>query len=195
MSTDLRSGLHAFLLANSVCRGDFTLASGVKSDLYIDARVTTLDGEMALAIGKIGFEMINDFAASEETRIDSVGGLTMGADPIALAIGIASALAACEPPLKVFSVRKKTKEHGRRKMIEGNFKPGDTVVIIEDVITSGGSALQAIEAVENEGGTVACVLSLIDRQEGGRQSIEALGYKVRALFTREDLLGPPSKLL
>lgn len=189
LHAELTSTLRSFILAHSVCRGDFTLASGAKSDLYVDARLTSLDGAMALAIGKIGLSLINDFAANAGLKVDSVGGLTMGADPIALSIGIASALAAPETAFRVFSVRKKTKEHGRQKMIEGNFRAGDQVVIIEDVITSGGSAMQAVEAVEKEGGRIACILSLIDRQEGGRQAIEARGYQVESIFTRESLLG------
>jgi orotate phosphoribosyltransferase len=85
-------------------------------------------------------------------------------------------------------VRKKAKEHGRHKLIEGNFAQGSSVVVIEDVITTGGSAIQAIDAIESEGGRVAFVLALVDRQEGGRGAIETRGHKVVSIFTREDLL-------
>lgn len=185
---DAKSELRKFLLKQSVCRGDFTLASGAKSDLYIDAKLTTLDPGMALLVGRIGWEMICETARSLGVGIDAIGGLTMGADPIALAIGIAASLQDAEAAPRIFSVRKKSKEHGRKKLVEGNFKKGDSVVVIDNVVTTGGSTLQAIDAVEAEGGKVAFVLALVDRQEGGRGNIEARGLHVETIFTRESLL-------
>jgi orotate phosphoribosyltransferase len=111
----------------------------------------------------------------------------MGADPIALSIGIAAHLEDPLSALGAFTVRKSPKAHGRNKLIEGVFKCGDSVVVIDDVITTGGSTLQAINAVEAEGGKVAFVLVLVDRCEGGRERIEARGHKVIAEFTRPDL--------
>jgi len=184
-----KSKLREFLVKKSVCRGDFTLASGAKSDLYIDAKLTTLDPAMALLAGNIGWETIQGVARSRNLHIDAIGGLTMGADPIALAIGIAASIKNPGAAPRIFSVRKKSKEHGRQKLIEGNFDRGAVVVVIDDVVTTGGSTLQAIDAVEAEGGKVAFVLALVDRQEGGRQNIEARGHHVETIFTRENLLG------
>lgn len=116
---------------------------------------------------------------------DAIGGLTMGADPVAYAVAVASVGA--PPALDAFSVRKEAKGHGTRRRIEGNFAAGMGVVVAEDVITSGGSALQAIRAVEEEGGRVLGVLAVVDREEGGRAAIEGAGYIVVALTTTIDL--------
>lgn len=112
----------------------------------------------------------------------------MGADPVAYAIAHTSWLAG--EPVHAFSVRKQPKEHGTGKRIEGSFVPGTGVVVIEDVITSGGSALQACEAVEAEGGKVLAVLAVLDRESGGREAIEARGYRALTLFRISDVLGP-----
>jgi orotate phosphoribosyltransferase len=177
------------LTRNSVCRGNFTLASGAQSDLYIDARLTTLDPRGARLIGEVGWKLIKGNADQLGEKIDAVGGLTMGADPIAVSIALGAL--SDDPPtvLQAFVVRKSVKAHGRQKLIEGNFQKGDLVVVIDDVITTGGSTLQAIQAVENAGGRVAFVLVLLDRGEGGREAIEKHGHKVVAFFTRADLVG------
>ncbi len=186
--SDPREELRQLLIQKSVCQGDFTLASGAKSDFYVDARVTTLDPRGATLIGKVGWDLLRKTASELGYKVDAVGGLTMGADPIALSIGVTAYADNPEAFPQVFTVRKKVKEHGRHKLIEGNFAKGNSVVIIEDVITTGGSAMQAIDAVESEGGRVAFVVALVDRQEGGRAAIEARGHKVVAIFTRADLL-------
>ena len=175
------------LKANSVRRGTFTLASGVVSDLYVNCKLTTLDPKAALLVGAVGWDLLRATAADLGIEIAAVGGLTMGADAIALSIGIAAELASPGNAPQTFIVRKATKEHGTKKRIEGNFQTGDTVVVIDDVITTGGSTIQAIEAVEGEGGKVAFVLALVDRQEGGRANIEARGLPVVAIFTRADV--------
>jgi orotate phosphoribosyltransferase len=114
----------------------------------------------------------------------------MGADPVAYAIAAASADATI--PIDAFSVRKQPKDHGTGRRIEGNFTPGSRVVVIEDVITSGGSALDAVRAVEDEGGVVLGVLAVLDREAGGRERIEATGVAVRSLLAVTDLaLEPP----
>ena len=118
-----------------------------------------------------------------------IGGMTMGADPISLAVGMTSALEGAEKKLQVFTVRKEPKDHGRGRRIEGNFQAGDTVVVVDDVITTGGSTLKAIDAIEAEGGRVAAALVLLDREEGGRQAIEERGIPVYPLYTRTSLLG------
>ena len=118
--------------------------------------------------------------------VDSVGGLTLGADPISYAISYASALT--DRPLRAFTVRKEVKMYGTGKLIEGPFLTGDRVVVIEDVITTGGSALKAVAAVQSAGGIVTGVLALVDREEGGREAIEAAGVAVISLATAQELL-------
>jgi orotate phosphoribosyltransferase len=113
----------------------------------------------------------------------------MGADPIALMIATTALRENPSSKLQTFVVRKSAKSHGRQKRIEGNFVSGDSVVIVEDVLTTGGSTLQAIDAVESAGGTVAFVIVLVDRAEGGRENIEKRGYRVLPIFTRRDLIG------
>ncbi|HEX4667048.1 MAG TPA: orotate phosphoribosyltransferase [Chthoniobacterales bacterium] len=179
--------LLALLKEKSVCQGNFTLASGAQSDFYVDAKLTTLDPRGASLVGQVGWKHIQDTAAELGVQIDAVGGLTMGADPIALSIGIAAHAENPQTTLQTFTVRKQAKAHGRHKLIEGNFSAGNCVVVIDDVITTGGSTLQAIDAVESEGGQVAFVLVLVDRWEGGRETIEERGHKVVSLFTRADL--------
>lgn len=179
--------LHALLLEKSVCRGEFTLASGAKSDFYVDARVTTLDPRGARLIGQVGWKLVEETMATLGRPAKAIGGLTMGADPLALSIGMAAQEQDTSTPLQVFTVRKKAKEHGRLKRIEGNFSAGDSVVVVDDVITTGGSTLQAIEAIEEAGGQVAFVMALVDREESGRENIEKRGYHVVSIFTRSDL--------
>src|ERR1051325_8722717 len=133
------------LASRSARRGNFTLASGRQSTLYIDARLTTMTPEGQQLIGTLGLRAVRDAAWSP----DAVGGLTLGADPIAYAICHASATSA--PALRAFTVRKEPKAHGTGKQIEGPVAKGDRVVIVEDVITTGGSAAKAIEVVRREG--------------------------------------------
>lgn len=186
MSAD---ALKSILLAKSVRTGTFTLASGKESDLYIDCRVTTLDPVGANLVGELGWEAVRARIAAEGLKIDAIGGMTMGADPISLAVGMTSARLHPDEALQVFTVRKEPKGHGRGKQIEGNFKDGDTVIVVDDVITTGGSTIKAIDAIEREGGKVAFALVLVDRSEGGREAIEARGIPVLSLYTRKTLLG------
>jgi orotate phosphoribosyltransferase len=186
---DAQSELRALLIRKSVCRGTFTLASGATSDLYVDCRQTTMDPHGALLVGRVGWALLRRVVKERNlTLINAIGGLTLGADPIALSIGIAAHLEDPRSTVGMFTVRKSAKTHGRGKLIEGVFKEGDAVVIIDDVITTGGSTLQAIDAVEAAGGRVQFVLVLVDRQEGGRANIEARGHSVVAMFTRADLV-------
>lgn len=178
-------GDHAALLRllhqRSVRHGDFTLASGAKSTYYIDARPTTMSAEGLELIGRLGLAVLR----TKGWVPSGVGGLTMGADPVAYAIALASRQA--PPVVDAFSVRKEAKGHGTKRRVEGNFRPGDAVVVVEDVITSGGSALQAIAAVEEEGGTVLGVLAVVDREQGGREKLTERGYGVAALVTVTEL--------
>jgi orotate phosphoribosyltransferase len=179
--------LRALLQEKSVCYGEFTLASGAKSDFYVDARVTTLDPRGACLIGQIGWALVKETTAKLNKKVNAIGGLTLGADPIALSIGIAAQRENSSTPLQVFTVRKTVKDHGRQKRIEGNFASGDSVVVVDDVITTGGSTIQAIDAIEEAGGHVGFVLVLLDRQEGGRENIEQRGHKVVSIFTRAEV--------
>ncbi len=171
--------LEAVLLEKSVRRGDFVLASGARSSYYIDCRLTTMSAEGMVLVGRLGLEAIRGAGWAP----DAVGGLTMGADPVAYAVAAASWADRGQPAIDAFSVRKEAKEHGTRRQIEGNFREGAAVVVIEDVITSGGSALKAIEAVSGAGGRVLGVLAVVDREQGGREAIEGAGHAVVALTT------------
>ena len=177
-----RKGLIALLASRSTKRGQFTLASGKTSTIYIDARLTTMSPEGLSLIGPIGLDEIR----RASWKADAVGGLTLGADPIAYAISYASASG--EKPLRAFTVRKQAKAHGTGKLIEGPFNPGDRVVIVEDVITTGGSALQAIDAVRRQEGVILGVLALVDREEGGREAIEATGTKVVSIARASEII-------
>jgi len=176
-----QEALDRLLLARSVKRGHFVLASGRTSPFYVDARLTTMSAEGLTLIGRLGLAAIRQ----QGWVPAGIGGLTMGADPVAYAIALASA--AQPPALDAFSVRKEPKAHGTGRRVEGNFAPGAQVVVVEDVITSGGSALKAIEALVEEGGSVLGVLAVVDREEGGRAVLEAAGHTVVALTTASRL--------
>jgi orotate phosphoribosyltransferase len=173
--------LVALLRQRSVQRGSFTLASGRSSPYYIDARITTMSAAGLVLIGELGLRAIRRARWDAEL----VGGLTMGADPVAYAIARASQEA--PPVVDAFSVRKEAKAHGAGRRIEGNFRPGARVVVVEDVITTGQSALTAVEAVREAGGSVSGVLAVVDRDEGGRAAIERAGVPVLPLVGVSDL--------
>jgi orotate phosphoribosyltransferase len=174
--------LLALLATRSAKRGTFTLASGRQSSLYIDARITTMSPEGLSLIGPLGLEAIR----ARGWAVDAVGGLTLGADPIACAVSYASASSSA--PLRAFTVRKEPKTHGTGKLIEGAFQTGDRVAVIEDTITTGSSARKAVEAVRAAGGTVVGVLALVDREEGGREALEAEGLEVVALTRAAEIV-------
>jgi orotate phosphoribosyltransferase len=174
--------LVALLAERSTKRGLFTLASGKQSKYYIDARLTTMSPEGLSVIGPLALSTLR----KSGWDIDAIGGLTLGADPISYAISYASADS--DHPLRAFTVRKETKTHGTGKLIEGPFREGDRVAVVEDVITTGGSALSAIEAVRAAKGVVAGVLALVDREEGGRQAIEAAGIPVISLAQASQII-------
>jgi orotate phosphoribosyltransferase len=169
--------LRRLLLERSVQRGSFVLASGRRSLFYIDCRPATMSAEGMVLIGRMAWDVIRRVG----WRPAGVGGLTMGADPVSYAIAAASF--GSDAPVNAFSVRKEGKDHGTGRVIEGNFKPGDDVVIVEDVITSGASARRAAEAVEGAGGKVLGIVAVVDREEGGKDALEAGGRKVLALTT------------
>jgi orotate phosphoribosyltransferase len=169
--------LRRLLLARSVRHGDFVLASGQRSPYYIDCRLSTMSAEGQVLIGRMGLAAIR--GAGWQPR--AIGGLTMGADPVAYAVAAASWSSG--PVIDAFSVRKEAKDHGTGQLIEGNFRSGEPVVVVEDVITSGGSASRAIIAVRAVGGEVEGVLAVVDREQGGQAAIEALGVSVVSLTT------------
>lgn len=174
--------LRDLLRRRSLARGDFVLASGARSSHYIDARLTSMSGAGQMLIGRLGLALLD----ARGWHAELVGGLTLGADPVAYAIAHAAALAGRN--LDAFTVRKEAKGHGAGRLIEGADVNGRAVVVIEDTITTGGSALRAIEAVSTAGARVLGVLALVDRGEGGREKLESAGYDVASLATAAELL-------
>ena len=172
--------LGVVLRARSILRGKYTLASGRTSDYYIDCRRTTLDPEGATLVGRCILSLIE----REGLRPAAVGGLTLGADPIAAAVAILSWQAG--RPIPAFIVRKASKDHGTGRRIEGSLPQGGEVLVVEDVVTTGGSVLEAIGAVEESGARVAAVIGIIDREEGGREAL--VRYPFHSLFRARDLL-------
>ena len=194
--TNNRTALLDLIATHSFKLGDFTLASGQKSDYYIDCRITTLHAEGGRLAGLVLYDLIRDTVPTPDT-VEAVGGLTMGADPLVSNTASASAWALAdytevralaaelETPEDIdpdepaptlihgFLVRKAEKAHGTGRRVEGFLRPGARVVIVDDVCTTGGSTITAIEAAREAGMNVAAVLCLVDREQGGRARIEA----------------------
>jgi len=174
-----KARLRQIILERSFKLGEFTLASGKKSDYYIDCRTTSLHPEGAHLIGRLLLP------PALELKPDAVGGLTLGADPVTASLIAESHRRGS--PLMGFIVRKETKTHGRGRQIEGNLEAGNRALILEDVITTGGSALTAAAAVKQAGAEVVGVLAIVDREEGGKEAIAKTGLTVKALFTASEL--------
>jgi len=180
---DYKARLKQVLLQKSIQRGDFILASGKRSDYYLDARLTTLDAEGALCTGMCVLDLIRTLTPHPK----AIGGLTMGADPIVAAV---AALSAQQdgPPVSGFLVRKEPKKHGTQQYIEGwKGEPGDPVVVVDDVCTTGGSTIKAIERARAAGYNVIAAICIVDREEGGREAFETL-CPFYSLFTARELL-------
>ena len=178
---DKKQRLAEILKTKSILRGSFTLASGKESDYYIDGRLTTLDSAGLKLIGEIFLDEI-----LTEPEITTVGGPTMGADPI-----VGSVLTQAgdrEIAMDGFLVRKEAKDHGTGKLIEGNLKEGAKVAVVEDVVTTGGSVLKAIYALEKAGAVISKVLVIVDREEGAEGKFKELGYEYFSIFKISDLL-------
>lgn len=165
--------------------GQFTLASGKQATYYLDGKQVTLDATGARMIGEGLLDLI-----AKGTPPAAVGGMSIGADPITAAVITIAGIRGT--PLKGFMVRKEAKGHGTNKFVEGPVQPGDTAVILEDVVTTGGSSLMAIERVEAFGLKVVGVLAIIDRMEGGAEAFAAKGYPFQSLLTIRDFgIEPP----
>lgn len=158
----------------------FTLASGKQSNYYFNCKPTTLDPEGMNLIGAIIFDMLKN------TDITAAGGLTLGADPIANALSVISYQKG--KPIKSFIVRKDIKDHGTKSAIEGNVITGEKIVIIDDVITTGGSTITAIEQARKSGLNVEMVITLIDREEGGRENILQYVENIKSILTRTEIM-------
>jgi len=176
-----RQHLIALLERDALKRGTFTLASGRTSHYYVDGRKLTLSAEGAALIGAGVLEQL-----ARQPEVKAVGGLTLGADPI---VGATLALASSAGlgHLRGFLVRKEAKTHGTRNLVEGPLEPGSTVAIVDDVATTGGSSLQAVDAVQSMGCKVAVVIAVLDRLEGAAAAFAARGLSFYPLLTIRDL--------
>ena len=177
-----RDRLREILVERSVRLGDFTLASGAKSSYYVDARRTTMSAEGQLLTGRVALDALKA-SGLEPTH---VGGLTMGADPVSYAIARESFVQG--DPMDGFSVRKQAKEHGTGQRVEGGLPQDARCLVVEDSMTTGGSALKAIAALEEFGASVVGVLTMVDREEGGREALAAAGYPLIAVYSGKELL-------
>ncbi|RMG45370.1 MAG: orotate phosphoribosyltransferase [Acidobacteria bacterium] len=177
-----RERLAQLLRELSLRRGRFRLASGRESDYYLDCRRTTLSAEGATLVGELVLAALD----RRGWRPAAVGGLTLGADPVAVATAVVSQISG--RPVAAFIVRKKPKDHGTGRRIEGCPPPGSRVVLVEDVVTTGGSALEAAGACREAGLEILGAVAIVDREEGGREAIEAAGIPLEALFTASELL-------
>lgn len=179
----MRNELIQLIRTRSYKEGEFILASGQKSSFYIDLKATTLHPDGAYLIGHLAVQKIREAGLA----VEGAGGLTLGADPIATAVSLAAREAGvCWP---AFIVRKEPKGHGTNRYLEGadNLRPGAGLLVLEDVVTTGGSSLKAIERLREAGFNPLAVLTVVDRQQGGREAFEKAGIKFLALLTIEDI--------
>ncbi|MEE8453034.1 MAG: orotate phosphoribosyltransferase [Thermoguttaceae bacterium] len=182
-----REALVALVRHKALKFGDFTLASGKKANFYLDGKQVTLDPTGSRLVAEGILDML-----AEGPMPAAVGGMSIGADPITSAVVTMSAVR--DTPVRGFMVRKESKGHGTNQYIEGPVKPGDEVVVVEDVVTTGGSSLTAIERIEAFGMKVLGVITIIDRMEGGAKAFERRGYKFSSLLTVRDFgIDPPGE--
>ncbi len=177
-----RRELHGLLLERAFTFGDFVLTSGRRSDVYFDGKQVTLEGR------GLYLTCLLILQRCRELRVDAIGGLTLGADPIAAGV---AALSGEGSPLRAFIVRKEAKGHGTGVLIEGPaLREGDRVMVVDDVITTGGSLLKAVDALAAQPVDIVEALAVVDREEGGRAAIEARGLRVHSLFVRSEFSAP-----
>ena len=182
LDTPHLASLRDLLVSRSIFLGEFTLASGIRSDYYIDARLSTMSGKGQEALGWIGFEFVRGLAAVPT----HVGGLTLGADPIAYAIAHRCTLEGFE--LDAFTVRKQPKDHGLAQLVEGPATPQAHALVVEDCVTTGTSALQAVHALRGIGATVDNVLAIVDRSQGrASRLMTSHGLTLSAMFEGGEL--------
>jgi orotate phosphoribosyltransferase len=182
LATD-RDRLRALLKEHSLMFGDFTLVSGKKSRFYFDSKKTTLRAEGAWLTASEILRTLRE----RGIEADAIGGMTLGADPIVCPVAALSHRDG--PPLRAFIVRKEAKGHGTGRQIEGDLEPGSRVVVVDDVVTTGGSTLRAIEAVEQAGHEVVAVLALVDREEGGTEALQR--WEFIPLYRRSEIFEEP----
>lgn len=180
-----RAELHSLLAQRAFRFGEFVLSSGRRTDVYVNGKEVTLEGRGLHLCALLLLERCRAL------DVAAVGGLTLGADPIAAAV---AALSGAGPqPLRAFIVRKQAKQHGTGQLIEGPaLVRGERVAVVDDVITTGGSLIQAVEAVQQAGAEVVEAIALVDREEGGPEAIAARGVPLHALFTRSDFRPRPA---
>ncbi|GAB4388562.1 MAG: orotate phosphoribosyltransferase [Thermodesulfovibrionales bacterium] len=170
--------VHSFLKSDRMI---FKLSSGKMSNMYFDLRLTTLSPEGQHLIGNLMFDKIKEIGLNPK----AVGGLTMGADPVSTAVAYTSYLRG--EPMEAFVIRKEPKAHGRGLQIEGNVQSGDQVVIVDDVLTTGGSIIKAVKIAKESGLDVKAVLVVLDRcEQNGRENVERLGWPVYSILTMKD---------
>ena len=175
----LRQNLLSLLTKFAYQEGDFTLSSGVKSSYYINCKQVTLRAEGALIIGRLLFSQL-----PEDTQ--AVAGLTLGADPLVSAVSVVSAY--CNKPIPALIIRKEPKGHGTKAYIEGpTLETGAKVIVLEDVVTTGRSAMQAVERLQAAGYQVEQIIALVDRQQGGKELYQSKGLKFQSLFSIQEL--------
>ena len=179
---NLKVRLARVLLEKSYIEGEFTLTSGRKSDYYFDCRQSSLNAEGAFLIGSIFYDMLKN------TDIQAVAGMTMGADPLLTATSLAAYAEGRK--LHALIVRKEAKGHGTSRSVEGlaNVENGEKVIMLEDVVSTGGSVIKACKKVEEAGLVVSDIFCILNREEGAVEAIQAAGYSVKAIFTRRELL-------
>jgi orotate phosphoribosyltransferase len=184
--TSLRDELRTLVGTRAFTYGTFTLTSGRQSDYYVDGKQVTLDGRGLYLVARFALEHCR------EHGIDAVGGLTLGADPIAAAVAALSGEG--DHPMTAFIVRKEVKAHGTGRAIEGpDLRPGRRVLLVDDTLTTGGTFLQARDAVAPTGAIIVGALCVVDREEGGREALEAAGITLHALFQRHEFSAPGTR--
>lgn len=166
-------------------KGDVVLSNGQISDFYVDIIQTSLNSKGAYLIGKLILEIIKD---EFNNKIDAVGGMSTGANPLATSVSVLSHMEGKSIP--AFYIRKEPKQHGTGRWIDGlkNIKEGSSVLILEDVLATGSATIKTCSRAEETGLKIAGIVSIFDRQEGGRESLEKAGYKLFSLFTKEQIL-------